>query len=201
MIKTMITKIFLCLFFCLPVFAQETPEAVAKAYLAASTEMDWAKAANFLDPEALAKLKGMFSEVIKMDKKNEAGKELFGLKNNAEFEQLSGEQVFVKLISVLTSIVPEMKSMLSQAENTILGQVPEGSDVAHVIYRMKMKFGEGSLSKVTVMSMKKSGSTWRVLLTQEMEGSITAMAESLKGKMEEDRAARPPAAKRPVRRK
>lgn len=204
MLKISMTTIFLCLCLCLPVMAQSTevtPESVAKEYIAASTAGDWAKAATFLDPEALGSFKNMFGEVMKMDKKNEAGKELFGLKNNAEFEQLSGEQVFTKLISMLVTMVPQMKQMLSEAENTILGQVPEGNDVVHILYRTKMKIGDGSMSKVDVMSLKKSGTIWRLKLSEEMEGSFSAMAKSLLQKAQEDNATKPPAAKRPARKK
>ncbi len=204
MLKITMTKFFLCLCFCMPVLGQSTeatPEAVAKEYVAASTSGDWAKAATFIDPEALVSFKNMFGEVMKMDKKNEAGKELFGLKNNAEFEQLSGEQVFTKLISMLVTMVPQMKQMLSEAENTILGQVPEGNDVVHILYRTKMKIGDGSMSKVDVMSLKKSGTTWRLKLSEEMEGSFSAMAKSLLQKAQEDSTAKPPAAKRPARKK
>lgn len=204
MLNFSMTKIFLCLCLCLPVIAQSTeatPESVAKEYIAASTSGDWAKAATFIDPEALVSFKKMFGEVMKMDKKNEAGKELFGLKNNAEFEQLSEEQVFVKLISMLVTVLPQMKQMLSEAQNTILGQVPEGNDVVHILYRMKMKIGDGSISKVDVMSMKKTGGNWRLKLSEEMEGSFTAMAKSLLQKAQEDSAAKPPAIKRPARKK
>jgi hypothetical protein len=204
MFKITMTKIFLCLCLCLPVIAQstvDTPESVAKEYIAASTSGDWAKAATFIDPEALVSFKNMFGEVMKMDKKNEAGKEIFGLKNNAEFDQLSGEQVFVKLISMLVTMVPQMRQMLSEAENTILGQVPEGNEVVHILYRMKMKIGDGSMSKVDVMSLKKSGTTWRLKLSEEMEGSFSAMAKSMLQKAQEDNAGKPPAAKRPVRKK
>lgn len=204
MLQISMTKIFLFLCLCLPVMAQSTeatPESVAKDYIAASTSGDWAKAATFMDPEALVSFKNMFGEVMKMDKKNEAGRELFGLKSNAEFEQLSNEQVFVKLITLLITAVPQMKQMLSEAENTILGQVPEGSDVVHLLYRTKMKIGDGSISKVEVMSLKKSGTTWRLKLSEEMEGSFSAMAKSLLQKAQEDSATKPPVAKRPARKK
>lgn len=204
MLKITISKILCCLCLCLPVVAQtseETPEVVAKAYIAASTAGDWSKAAAFLEPEALASLKGMFSEVMKLDKKNEAGKELFGLKNNAEFEQLSGEQVFEKLISMLIMAVPQMKQILSESQNTILGQVSEGNEIVHVVYRMSVKIGDGSISKVEVMSMKKTGGTWRLKLSQEMEGSLTAMAKALMEKAQEDSATKPATTKRPARKK
>ncbi len=202
MLKITMTKIFLCLFLCLPALAQateETPEAVAKAYIAASTASDWSKATSYLDPEALVSFKRMFGEIMKLDKKNEAGKELFGLKNNAEFEQLSGEQVFTKIMEILLASVPQLKQMLSGAQNTIIGQVAEGSDIVHIVYRMNLKIENAPISKVEVMTLKKVGSSWRLQLSGEMEGAITAMAQAMAEEAQEDSAKKPAAPKKTVR--
>lgn len=198
---------FVCLLlltFTLPAAAQEeTPESVAKAYLAASQTGDWAKAATLMHPEALASLKRMFAAIIKMDKKNEVAKELFNLKDHSEFEQLSPEAVFTRMISGLTANIPMMKELLSDSQTTIIGQVAEAPDLIHVVYRMEMKMQNAPVTKLAVMSMKKSGNTWRMLLSGDMEAAFTSISKTLEAAMNNPAPAPPKAApaKRPVRKR
>ncbi|MBL8202830.1 MAG: hypothetical protein JNM09_01280 [Blastocatellia bacterium] len=200
-----VTSIFLLLFaFCLPVMAQEeTPEAIAKAYIAASQASDWAKAATYLHPEALGSLKRTFAEILKLDKKDEAGKQLFGLKNNAEFEQLSPSAVFERMIVMLTASTPQIKDILSQAQSSVIGKVPEAPDIMHVVYRTELKLADAPFAKVEVMSLKKSGDTWRLLLSGDLEAAFASVSKALEAEMKNPEPTPPQAApaKRPVRKR
>lgn len=196
--------VLLLLTFALPVVAQdETPEAVAKAYLAASQTGDWAKAATLMHPEALASLKRTFAAIIKLDKKNEVAKELFNLKDSLEFEQLSPEAVFTRMISGLTANIPMMKELLSDSQTAIIGQVAEAPDLIHIVYRMEMKMQNAPVTKLAVMSMKKSGNTWRMLLSGDMEAAFTSISKTLEATMNAPAPAPPKSAptKRPVRKR
>ena len=196
--------ILLLLALGLPVAAQEeTAETVAKAYLAASQTGDWAKAATYMHPEALASLKRTFAAVIRLDKKNEAGKQLFNLKSNAEFEQLSPEAVFERMITGLTANIPMMKELLADSNTTVIGQVPEAVDLIHIVYRMEMKMQNVPVTKLAVMSLKKSGNTWRMLLSGDMEAAFTSISKALEAQMNEPAPTPSKTAptKRPVRKR
>lgn len=197
-----ISTFLLLLCLSLSAFAQETPEAVAKAYMDASTAGDWTKAASFMHPDALASLKRVFGEMMKLDKSNEAGKQLFGLKSNAEFSSLSDTEVFARVFTGLTSTIPQMKEAVSMAQSKIIGSVPEDSDVTHVVYRRESQIQGGKFSKLAVISLKKTGNTWRALLTGDMEGMMTAIAKSAEGQDTPPAIKKPSVpAKRPVRKK
>lgn len=198
------TAFLLLLVLALPVAAQEeTPEAVAKAYLLASQNGDWAKAASFMHPEALGSLKRTLAAIVRLDKKNEMGKQLFNLKDNAEFEELSPEAVFERMITGLTASIPMLKEMLSGSQTTIIGQVTEAPDMMHIVYRMEMKMQNAPVNKLAVMSMKKSGNTWRMLLSGDMEAAFTSLSKALEAEMNHPAPAPPKAAptKRPVRKR
>lgn len=168
----------------LPALAQssETPESVAKAYFAAMKAGDWAKCAGFMHPEALASMKRAFTAVVNADKSEGAARKIFGVKSNADFEKLTDAAVFERLMDFIVSAVPEMKTALAASTNTVLGQVAEGQDVIHIVYRTQLKLGQAEVSQVELISLKKSGTIWRALLTADMEELFEKFAEGLSGK-------------------
>ena len=162
--------------------AAETPESVAIAYFTALQAGDWAKCAGYMHPEALASMKRSFTTIVNADKTGGAAKNIFGLKNNAEFSELSDAAVFEKLMDFIASAVPDIKTALSASTNTVLGKVSEGADLVHIVYRSNIKLESAEATQVDLISMKKSGTTWRALLTSDMEELFEKFAEGLTGK-------------------
>ncbi len=162
-------------------FAQtpETPESVAKSYFAAMQKGEWGKCASLMHPEALVSMKKTFGSIVKTDKSGEAAKALFGLKSAADFDQLSDAAVFEKLMSFITDAVPDLKTALAASTSTILGQVTEGTELSHIVYRSQIKVGGAEVTQVELISFKKTGMTWRALLTAEMEELFQKFAEGL----------------------
>ncbi|MGE0884222.1 MAG: hypothetical protein AB7P14_11810 [Blastocatellales bacterium] len=168
----------------LPALAQsaETPESVAKAYFAAMKAGDWAKCASYMHPEALASMKRSFGAVVKSDKSERTARDIFGLNGNADFEKLSDARVFERLMDFIASAVPELKTALASSTNNVLGQVGEGQELVHIVYRTLLKLGQREVSQVELISLKKSGTTWRALLTADMEELFEKFAEGMSGK-------------------
>jgi hypothetical protein len=158
--------------------AQETPESVAKAYLAAKQAADWAKVASLTHPEALAEMKSAFASILSADKSGEAASAIFKLKSGAEFSQLSEAAVFERSMDFAESGDPDMKTILASANNTILGKVDEGPDLVHVLYRFRAKIGTEEINKINLISLKKQGSTWRALLTPDIEDMLDQLLDS-----------------------
>jgi hypothetical protein len=182
--KNSVLKLSLAVILCLPLAAparagQETAESVAKAYFAAMQAGDWAKCAGLMHPEALASMKRTFGSVIGVDKSGGAAKAIFGLKSNAEFGQLRDAEVYERLMNFIVQSVPDMKTALANSTATILGQVSEGGELVHVVYRMQFKMQGADVGEVELISFKKDGANWRALLTSDMEEMIGKMAQSL----------------------
>jgi hypothetical protein len=158
--------------------AQETPESVAKAYFAGMQASDWAKCASLMHQEALASMKSVFSTVVNADKSGDAAKTIFKLKSAGEYSQLSDAAVFERLMDFVTSSSPDMKTALASSTNTILGKVDESPDLTHVVFRSRTKIGGEEINEIDLISFKKQGSTWRALLTAEMEEMLNQFLES-----------------------
>ncbi|HKQ74389.1 MAG TPA: hypothetical protein VJ810_11920 [Blastocatellia bacterium] len=159
--------------------AQDTPESVAKAYFAAMQGGDWAKCASLMHADALASLKRTFSAVIIADKSGEAAKSIFGLKNAAEYAQLSETVIFERMMSFMTGSSPEMKAVLAASTTLILGKVDESPELTHIVFRTQIKLSGAEMDEVDLMSFKKQGTTWRALLTPELEETFTKFAEGM----------------------
>jgi hypothetical protein len=159
--------------------SQERPETVAKAYFAAMQAGDWAKCASLMHPEALGSMKRSFAAVISADKSGEAAKTLFGLKSSAEFAQLGEAAVFERLMTFITQAVPDMKTALAASTTTVLGQVTEGPDLVHIVYRSQLKLAGAEINEAELISFKRHGTSWRALLTSDFEEMFTNLAESI----------------------
>jgi len=179
--------------------AQETPESVAKAYFAAMQAVDWAKCASLMHPDALASMKRTFATVISADKTGDAAKTIFKLKSAAEYSQLSEAAVFERLMDFITSVAPDMKTALASSTNTILGRVDESPDLAHIVFRSRTKVASEEVNEVDLISFKKQDSTWRALLTSDMEDMLNRFAEEMTPPSKEDEKGAPGGAGRPPR--
>ena len=177
--------------------AQDTPESVAKAYFAAQQAGDWAKCASFMHTDALATMKRTFSSVISADKTGEAAKSIFGLKSGAEYAQLSEAVIFERLMTFITSSEPEMRAVLAASTNSVLGKVDESSELTHIVFRTQVKLAGSEMNEVDVISFKKQGSTWRALLTPDMEEMFTKFAEVIAPAKKEGEKSAPARTKRP----
>jgi hypothetical protein len=179
--------------------AQDTPESVAKAYFAAMQSADWAKCASLMHRDALASMKRTFAEVINADKTGDAAKTIFKLKSAAEYSQLGDAAVFERLMDFITSVAPDMKTGLASSTNTILGRVDESPDLAHVVFRSRTKLEGDEVNEVDLISFKKQDSTWRALLTSDMEEMLNRFAEEMTPPSKDDEKGAPAGAGRPPR--
>ena len=176
--------------------AQDTPESVAKAYFAAMQSADWAKCASLMHHDALDSMKSTLATVVNADKTGDAAKTIFKLKSVSEYSQLGEAAVFERLMDFITSVAPDMKTALAASTNTILGRVDEGPDLVHIVFRSRTKMGDEEVNEVDLISFKKQDSTWRALLTSDMEDMLNRFAEEMTPPSKEDEkgapAGRPP---------
>ena len=179
--------------------AQDTPESVAKAYFATLRSADWAKCASLMHHDSLASMKRTFAAAINADKTGDAAKTIFKLKSVAEYSQLSDATVFERVMDFITSVEPDMKTVLSSSTNTILGRVDESPDLAHIVLRSQTKIGGEEVNEVDLISFKKQDSSWRALLPSDIENMLNSLAEEIAPPSKEDERGAPAGAGRPPR--
>jgi hypothetical protein len=154
----------------------ETPEAVTRQYGAAMRANDWVGTAELMHPEALAKFRRMFLPLVNADSTGRLCQRLFAASSAAELAALPDAELFARFFRTLVSDGPELSSMFAGADLVPVGHVLEGVDVAHVVFRMKVAADGVMLTKMQAVSLRRVGSTWRVLLSGDFEGLAAALA-------------------------
>lgn len=163
--------------------AQETPEQVVQRYYATFQSGDFAANAAIMHPAALEELRTTlvgFAEIPGATEE-EGFTEMFGVRTVEEMRALPPAVLFERMLrSQLGG--DEMRQILAGTEVRVLGHVMEGDTTAHVVYRMRMSFGEQTMDQVQVMPLKRADGEWRVLLT----GSFAGMMGSIPRPRNED---------------
>lgn len=157
----------------------ESPEAFAARYLKVTKAGQWQEIDDLMHPEALLQLKQMFAEIVAV-RPAEVGKMFFGTTTMAEYEKLTGREVFERLMSALTKTVPGVAAAIRNTETAIIGHVKEGSDLAYVVYRATTKVNSSTSSSIAVMPLKRDGTTWKALLSGNFEGLVSAFSKANK---------------------
>jgi hypothetical protein len=155
----------------------ETPEEVTRQFGAAMRANDWLGTAQLMHPHALAHFRSMFLPILRADTSGQLCERLFATTSSAEVAALPDAELFARFFRTLVSGTPELGGMFAGADMVPVGHILESNDVAHVVFRMKVAAEDGvTITKVQAMSLRRSGPTWRVLLSGEFEGLAAALA-------------------------
>lgn len=156
--------------------AAGSPEAFAERYVQALRDERWSDAAGMMHPEALAELRAMFAPIVTHPEGGEVGREVFGLAEPGDFATTSDTALFAAFLRTVTGNSPEFMAVMKQAKATWVGHVDEGADVTHVVYRLHMAYEGIAITKLDVMSLKRSDGEWRAVL----KGDVRGIAEALR---------------------
>lgn len=156
--------------------AAGSPEAFAERYVQALREERWGDAAGMMHPEALAELRAMFAPILAHPQGGQVGRDVFGLADPGDFAAASDTALFAAFLRTVTGSSPEFVAVLKEAKATWVGHVDEGADVTHVVYRLHLAYEGIAITKLDVMSLKRSGSEWRAVL----KGDVRGIAEALR---------------------
>lgn len=167
-----------------PVRAQEhAPESVAASYLSAMQASDWTSMAGLMHPDALHQLREYLAPLFASTvPEAEAFRQQFlGVRTAAEAAALTDTTVFTNFVRALNARNPTAAQALGTARIEQIGHVIEGPDVAHVVYRATLDVEGMSVTNVGVMTLKRAGDGWGVLLTGDYSALATALRQALSG--------------------
>lgn len=146
---------------------------------------NYSAAATYFDPQALKEFREMMSFINEMPAEGRQGfiEAFFGQGATKEsVSKLSNSDFFSSFL----------KAIMKQAEKAgginfdnmeVLGEVMEGSQIAHVVSRNKISMGGMELETMEVVSFKKNGKEWKALLS----GKIKGMASQLRAAINRQR--------------
>ena len=185
--RLLVTLALTFLISALPAFSAEQPEEVAHLYIRAMADARLNVVADHMHPGALDRFKGIMTEVAEAiaaapaDRKPPAKmiSALFGEEGPAVVKDLPPRDVFVRFMSNLTTFVPQIRAMHAGSEYQVLGHVNEGGNLTHVVFRATLAQGDREMTKMSVLSLKRDGEHWKVLLTDDLENLISGLGKRL----------------------
>lgn len=161
--------------------ASDSAETVIQGYLQALKSGQYLKAAELMHPEALEKFRGTILPLVEETAAGDGEESLLPLFRDvpdiAALRKLSPPEFFAAFFGGMVDAVPGMAEGLGSGNITPLGSVPEG-DTLHFVCRTSVSMDGLDLSEMEVVSLKRSGGNWRVLLSGEMEGIAQALRKA-----------------------
>jgi hypothetical protein len=154
--------------------ASATPEAAVKDYMAALQKDGMVAVSRFLHPDELKRFKEMLLPMFRKDAaaKSEVIHGIYG----PEATLTSIESMPpAEFMDGFMRLAGEQLSGASFGDTDVLGTVRE-NDVVHVLARATTKIKELQIKTVTVVSTRKSGVDWKLMLTGELEGLAAALS-------------------------
>lgn len=155
--------------------AGEVALRVADEFHRSFQSMAWQGLAERLHPDALAYLRLSVEITVDADSSGWALQELLGgVPDRAAFDALSDSEVLVRVMSGVEHEVPGLFSSLVSRRSEILGQVDEGPDTAHVVYRI-VTIADGAEPQVRALTLTRVGQRWLVRFAEEIDVLHTAL--------------------------
>ena len=160
-----------------PASPAASPEAVVKQMFSVSREADWPGYVKLMHPEALAEFKKMFREIVATEVGKELGTLFFDTKSADEYDAVESAVLFERFMKNLSVKVPQFGEALKTAEGSVVGSVPEGADLVHVVYRSSASAEGIAISRVNAVTLRKHQGEWRLLLTGNIEGIAARLGQ------------------------
>ncbi len=133
--------------------------------------LDWARYADLVHPDSLKEYKDMWLPVLKVATRERPDKQADLL---AAFDKatdlkaviaLKPREFFISSMKGMASQLPQLNAgRPADVQKKILGTVHEGSDMAHVLVRSRTKLDESDVTRVEVVTLKRTGAGWKLLL-------------------------------------
>lgn len=180
-IQTIFPTLLLLITILLPAPAPAaTPEERTRAYFDAMKSKNWDDVAAVFHPKAATRFRELMGVAGETPEElSEFLSTVFGMEADAaQLEAMTDSEFFTMFFKTVMSQA-ETYGEITFGDLTILGSIPEGDGMIHVLARSRASMGELSTERVEVLSFIKDGETWGLDLQAEMEGIAQQMKQAM----------------------
>jgi regulation of enolase protein 1 (concanavalin A-like superfamily) len=162
-----------------------SPEDVARQAMGANAALRFDDFARTMDPAALkafhTDLAALLNDGVRKGKGGTVKSllSMFGAQTVAEFQVIKDEAVLAIYLRSVAARITGYKEMMAGTKNEILGRVDEGQALAHVVCKATPPVDQGGEPRLVVMSARKVGDSWRLLLGSDVEAFVSSLKQSL----------------------
>lgn len=168
-----------------------TPEETARAYMSAMRSGEMETVALYMHPSALQKFKDILvqfaarmEEIGAADdpKSSSAIRVLFGDIGVKGVKDAEPRELFVRFLSVIQKAAPVMRQVLADSTYEFVGHVDESGNQTHVVYRATLSTAGAEVTKMEVLTLRREGEQWGVMLTGDIENLATGLSREFEKK-------------------
>ncbi len=158
-----------------------TPTETTEAFFKQLQKGDFDAAAAFFDPSALTEFRHSLGVIdtappVAQQQFREA---FFGAGATAQsIAALSDMEFFASFLRAALAQA-EAQGRVNFDGMEVLGEVMEGSDVAHVLTRNRLMVGDVEVEGMEVVSCKKRGDEWKLLVSTQMKSLANQIRSAL----------------------
>jgi hypothetical protein len=151
-----------------------SPEAVVSKAIDAVNHGRVDEFANAMDPDSLEEFRTAVVATIDTAVKRVGEAKLLesfpGVRSVKALKALDAPHLFAGVVRRMTAD-PEFQKSLAKTKIDVFGHISEGGDdTAHVVYRSRMKQGEVDIVRLNVVTVRKSGQTWKMAIPEDFSG-------------------------------
>lgn len=161
------------------VLAQDTPEAVATRMFEAMRAGDFDAVAAETHPDAQ---RGIHEFALMLAERDTTGVFMgmfFDEGTPEALRALPPEQAYARFIGAAMRLQPAVMEAMQTMRTTMLGTLYEGDSLAHVVQRNATTVQGFPMTKMEVISLKRTENGWEALL----KGDIAAMTEIIRAQL------------------
>ncbi|MFQ5500017.1 MAG: hypothetical protein ACE5FH_10140 [Candidatus Zixiibacteriota bacterium] len=167
----------------------EAPQQVAEAGYAAIGKLDWKTYATLLDFEALRQFQESVQPALEplapMDSTGNRPEwlTLFGdSMATADLIDAPPDQFFVSVMERTFSVSAELAKTFQGMQNSVVGGVYESDDDVYLVIKTEMDIGPNHIREMNVLSLKRSGGEWKLLLSNKISGIGELVRSTIMGR-------------------
>jgi hypothetical protein len=168
-------------------FGGVTPEEVVHTYVRAMADQRINIVADCMHPSALQHFKKIMVEIAngveaappERRPPEKMLNALFGEGGPQSMRDAEPREAFVRFMSNLVTFLPQVREMHAGSEYQVIGHVDEGGNITHVVYRATLRRGPAELHKMDVLSLKRDGEDWKLLLSDDLESLVSGLGKRI----------------------
>jgi len=164
-----------------PSYAAE-PEELSQAYFKMLSQQQWDEIAKLYDPASLKEFRMMMSFLVEVP--DEAAPRVlggfFGPEATKESVKALSDQAFFSFFLRGVMAQGSKQGELDFKQVDILGTIAESDILKHVVVRTHIGIGEMNMEAMEVISFRKKGNHWGLL----MQGKLKGLAQRIKMALE-----------------
>ena len=158
-----------------------TPERIARTHFEMLRNKQWIEIAHLYDPEELSDIREIVSIIFESPDEVSAKylDTIFGPGTTKVKVEAMTDYIF--FANFLRFVMEQTDQWIQNQfkEIDILGSVKEGDNLVHVVSKMQIAIDDTTMESIKVVSFKKVGNEWHILLRGEIKGLIQQMMMSL----------------------